>query len=88
MKRAKVQYLLLAIGAYVGVLLMVVFGMVHPLALIVFLSLPLELKNLKQMRKAEVEKPELIKDLDANSAQFVLVFSLLFALANFIAAGL
>ncbi len=40
------------------------------------------------MRKAEVEKPELIKDLDANSAQFVLIFSLLFALANFIAAGL
>ncbi len=88
MKRAKVQYLILAVGAYVGVILMVVFGMVHPLTLIVFLSLPVELKNLKQMKKAEVENPELIKNLDANSAQLVLIFSLLFAVANFFAAGL
>ena len=88
MKGAKVQYLLLAVGAYLGVVLMVVFGMIHPLALIVFLSLPIELKNIKQVRKAEVENPELIKDLDANSAQLVLIFSLLFALANFVAAGL
>jgi len=62
--------------------------MVHPLTLIVFLSLPVELKNLKQMKKAEVENPELIKNLDANSAQLVLIFSLLFAVANFFAAGL
>lgn len=88
MKGAKVQYLLLAVGAYLGVVLMVVFGMIHPLALIVFLSLPIELKNIKQVRKAEVANPELIKDLDANSAQLVLIFSLLFALANFVAAGL
>ncbi len=88
MKGAKVQYLFLAVGAYLGVVLMVVFGMIHPLALIVFLSLPIELKNIKQVRKAEVENPELIKDLDANSAQLVLIFSLLFALANFVAAGL
>jgi 1,4-dihydroxy-2-naphthoate octaprenyltransferase len=88
MKRAKVQYLILAVGAYVGIILMVVFGMVHPLTLIVFLSLPIELKNLKQMKKAEVENPELIKNLDADSAQLVLIFSLLFAVANFFAAGL
>lgn len=88
MKRAKVQYFILAVGAYVGVILLVVFGMVHPLTLIVFLSLPVELKNLKQMKKAEVENPELIKNLDANSAQLVLIFSLLFAVANFFAAGL
>jgi len=88
MKSAKVQYFILAVGAYVGVILMVVFGMVHPLTLIVFLSLPVELKNLKQMKKAEVENPELIKNLDANSAQLVLIFSLLFAVANFFAAGL
>ncbi|MCW1735380.1 prenyltransferase [Anaerorudis cellulosivorans] len=88
MERAKVQYLILAVGAYVGVILMVVFGMVHPLTLIVFLSLPVELKNLKQMKKAEVENPEFIKNLDANSAQLVLIFSFLFAVANFFAAGL
>jgi len=37
------------------------------------------------MLTAEVEKPELIKDLDANSAQLVLIFSLLLSIANFIA---
>lgn len=86
MEKAKVQYLILAVGAYVSVILMVVFGMVSPLTLIVFLSLPIELKNLKQMKKAEVENPELIKNLDADSAQLVLIFSLLFAVANFLAA--
>lgn len=86
MEKAKVQYLILAVGAYVSVILMVVFGMISPLTLIVFLSLPIELKNLKQMKKAEVENPELIKNLDADSAQLVLIFSLLFAVANFLAA--
>lgn len=87
-ERAKIQYLVLAVGAYLAVVLMIVSGMIHPLTLIVFLSLPVELKNIKQMKRAEADKPELIKDLDANSAQLVLLFSLLFAIANFIAAGL
>ena len=84
-KKSKIQYLVLAIGAYLGVIVMVVLGMLHPLTLIVFLSAPIEIKNIKLMLTAEIEKPELIKDLDANSAQLVLVFSLLLSIANFIA---
>jgi 1,4-dihydroxy-2-naphthoate octaprenyltransferase len=75
----------LAVGAYLGIIVMVVLGMLHPLTLIVFLSAPIEMKNIKLMLTAEVEKPELIKDLDANSAQLVLIFSLLLSIANFIA---
>ncbi len=84
-KGSKVQYILNAMMAYVVVSLMVVFGMLHPLSLAVFVTLPLALKNIKTMQLAEIEKPELIKDLDGDSAKLVMAFSLLFSLSNFIA---
>jgi len=34
--------------------------------------------------KADIEKPELIKDLDAMSAQLVMMFAVLFAVLNMI----
>lgn len=83
-KGAKMQYLILAIGAYVGVILMVVFKMIHPLTLLVLLTFPIALKNIRQMQTAEIEKPEKIYNLDAQSAQLVLIFSLLFSISNFI----
>jgi len=83
-KGAKMQYLILAIGAYVGVILMVVFKMIHPLTLLVLLTFPIALKNIRQMQTAEIEKPEKIYNLDAQSAQLVLIFSLLFSVSNFI----
>ncbi len=84
-KGSKVQYILNAMLAYVVVSLMVVFGMLHPLSLVVFITLPMALKNIKIMQLAEIEKPELIKDLDASSAQLVMAFSVLFSLSNVIA---
>lgn len=87
-KGAKIQYVVLSIGAYLGVVLMIIFKMIHPVTLLVLLSLPLAVKNIKKMMTAEVEKPEKIFDLDAQTAQLVLVFSLLFSISNFIAAWL
>jgi 1,4-dihydroxy-2-naphthoate octaprenyltransferase len=87
-KGAKTQYLVLTIGAYVGVILMVVFKMIHPLTLIVLLTFPIALKNMRQMQTAEIEKPEKIQNLDAQTAQLVLNFSLLFSVSNFISAWL
>ncbi len=87
-KGAKIQYVVLSIGAYLGVVLMIIFKMIHPVALLMLLSLPLAVKNIKKMMTAEVEKPEKIFDLDAQTAQLVLVFSLLFSISNFIAAWL
>ncbi|NLJ19953.1 MAG: prenyltransferase [Bacteroidales bacterium] len=87
-KGAKIQYVILCIGAYVGVILMIIFKMIHPLTLLVLLSLPLAVKNIKKMLTAEIDKPEKIFDLDAQTAQLVLVFSLLFSISNFIAAWL
>jgi len=87
-KGAKIQYILLALGAYVAVALMVALGMLHPLSLLVVVTLPIALKNIKLMQQAQIDKPEVIKDLDAASAQLVMAFTLLFSLSNFIAVWL
>ncbi len=84
-KGSKIQYIVLALGAYIAVAIMVAFGLLHSLTLSVFLSIPLALKNIKQIQQAEIENPENIKMLDATSAQLVMIFTLLFSLSNFIA---
>lgn len=84
-KKSITQYILLGYGAYFIILLCVVLGFLNWLSLIVFITLPILIKNVKTMKTAEVEKPELIKDMDSASAQLVLMFSLLLALSNFIA---
>lgn len=84
-KGSKIQYIVLALGAYVAVAVMVVVGLLHSLTLSVFLSIPIALKNIKQMQLAKIEEPENIKMLDASSAQLVMIFTLLFSVSNFIA---
>ncbi len=85
LKGSKIQYSLLGFGAYGAVILLVVFGILHPISLLVLLSLPLLLKNSKQMQTAEIEKPENIKDLDGESAKLVMAFSVLLAVSFFLA---
>ena len=84
-KNSVSQYIILGIGAYIIIVMAVVFGILHPLCLVVFLTFPVLMKNIKQISQADVNKPELIKDMDASSAQLVMMFSLLLAVANFIA---
>ncbi len=84
-KGSKIQYVILALGSYVVLILMNAIGMVHPLTLLTLLTVPVALKNIRVMMQADIEKPEVIKDLDAMSAQLVMMFSLLFSVLNFIA---
>ena len=84
-KNSIYQYIILGIGAYIIIVMAVVFGILHPLSLIVFLTFPVLMKNIKQIRQADIDKPEIIKDMDAQSAQLVMMFSLLLAVSNFIA---
>ena len=83
-----IQYIILGIGAYVAVAVMAAFKVLHPLSLIVFVSLPLEIMNIKKMQKTEFDKPELINNMDEMSAKLVLAFGGLLAISNFIAAYL
>ncbi|HPS57457.1 MAG TPA: prenyltransferase [Spirochaetota bacterium] len=85
---AIIQYMILAVGAYFAVAVMAAFGILHPLSLIVFVTLPLTIMNIKKIRRAEFDKPELINNMDEMSAKLVLAFGVLLAVSNFIAAYL
>jgi 1,4-dihydroxy-2-naphthoate octaprenyltransferase len=87
-KGSKIQYVVLALGAYVVLIFMNAIGMVHPLTLVTLLTVPVALKNIRVMMQADIEKPEVIKDLDAMSAQLVMMFALLFSVLNLIAKAL
>lgn len=84
-KGSKIYYYILNAGSYLAVILMVIFNIIHPVCLAVIITFPFALKNMKIMQKADIEKPELIKNLDASSAQLVLIFSLILAICNFAA---
>lgn len=84
-KGSKIQYVVLALGSYLMVILMNALGMIHPITLITLISLPIAIRNIKLMMKTTPETPEVIKDLDGMSAQLVLMFSLLYAVLNIVA---
>ncbi|MGA1978739.1 MAG: 1,4-dihydroxy-2-naphthoate octaprenyltransferase [Bacteroidales bacterium] len=87
-KGSKIQYTVLALGAYIAVVLMITLGLIHPLTLSVFITMPFALRNIKRMQSAKIENPELIHDLDASSAKLVMIFGILYSLSNFIALWL
>lgn len=80
-------YTVLGLGAYLLVLATVLIGIQHWLTLIVFLSFPLLLKAIKQMRSAKIDELENIKQMDEASAQLVMVFVMLQVIGTF-AGGL
>lgn len=85
-KASKLQYTILTISSYLLTMILVLFGLISPICLSVFLTIPLAVKNIKCMSHATIEKPQLIKKLDNTSAQLVLVFSLCLTISNIIAA--
>lgn len=80
-------YTALGVGAYALVLVAVLVGIQHWLTLIVFLSFPLLLKAIKQMRTATIDKLDNIESMDESSAQLVLIFVTLQVIGTF-AGGL
>ncbi len=79
-KGAKSEYYFLVWGAFVSVAIMAVFKVVPVWTLLVFLSLPPALKNLKAISTAEVNNPKLIAMLDVQTAQHHLLFGLLYCI--------
>ncbi len=81
---AKVQYVSLAIAAYLSVLIFIITGLLSPVSFIVLLTLPLAFRNIRQVWGANiVEKPDSINDLDAKSAMLVMAFGILLSAADF-----
>lgn len=56
-------YALLYYGTYVSVALMVIFGFLHPIALIFFLSLPLVVKNIHTFKKEQIKEKTFITSI-------------------------
>lgn len=82
---AKLQYTLLALGSYVTILGLVLARVLPLLSLITLITLPIALKCIGRIRQAQVMTPEVIKDLDGESAKLVMLFSLLLAISCFVA---
>jgi 1,4-dihydroxy-2-naphthoate octaprenyltransferase len=77
LKAAKIEYFLLIGAAYVSVVIMVVAGTVGVWALIVFLSIPPALKNLKSIKGAQLDNVSAIAMIDVQTAQHHFLFGLL-----------
>lgn len=80
-KAARMDYYILLIGSYLAVVAFVLAGLVEAWALLVFLSLPIAIKNIKVMMNADVEKPKNIFMLDIMTAQLHMVFGVLFSIS-------
>lgn len=82
-KGSIIYYFAFTIGAYLLIVLCVIFGIQHWATLLIFISLPMALKLMKQMRTADKEKPENIQKLDEGTAQLVMIYMLLLVIGNF-----
>ena len=78
LKGAQFEYYFLIIGAYTGVFLLIAFGILKLYALVVLISLPGAIKNIKEMANATVEKPADIALLDVKTAQHHTQFGILY----------
>jgi len=78
---AKIEYLFLITGAYLVIIGLVIFRILSPWSLIVFLSLPPAVKNMASIRGVHVEDPSKIAMLDVQTAQLTLMFGLLLSVS-------
>lgn len=77
LKGAKIEYYFLVGGAYVSVIVMVLTSVVKPWALLVLLSLPPAMKNVKAISNAREDAGAEIAMIDVQTAQHHFLFGLL-----------
>lgn len=78
---AKGEYVFLIVGAYITVILLVVFNVLTIWSLLVFLSLPIALKNMNLIKGVKIEDTGKIAMLDAMTAQLTLMFGVLLSIS-------
>ncbi len=77
---ATFMYDFMIVAAFITVVGMVVTTMLSPWGLLVFLTLPLGLKNISVMHKTRNDGPTAIATMDVNTAQLHMTFGLLLCL--------
>jgi 1,4-dihydroxy-2-naphthoate octaprenyltransferase len=80
LKGAKIEYYFLIFGAFLSVILLILFKILSPWSLLVFLSLPPALKNVKLISNVDAENPASIAMLDVLTAQHHMIFGLLLSI--------
>jgi 1,4-dihydroxy-2-naphthoate octaprenyltransferase len=85
--RAKIEYYALVAGAFIAVAVMVLQGVLKPWTLLVLLSLPLAVRNLRAMHQATPQTIERIAKLDVQTAQLHLLFGVLYAAGLLVSAA-
>ena len=76
-KKAILTYHILIAAAFISILLMMAIGILPLWSIIVFLSAPIAIKNIKSALNAQLESPQSIATLDVQTAQFHLTFGVL-----------
>lgn len=74
---SKKEYYFLIIGAYLSVIIMAATGVVSYWALLILISFPVAIKNMKEISTAKVSSPENVAMLDIKTAQLHTQFGLL-----------
>lgn len=77
LKRAKAYYYLLIGGSYLIEIIMICAGYLPTWSLLILLSLPLALKNIRLLKDVDQESLEKIAHLDVGTAQLTTLFSIL-----------
>jgi 1,4-dihydroxy-2-naphthoate octaprenyltransferase len=85
---AKIEYILLLFTAYVSVIAMMAVSILPVWSALVFLTLPLAVKNTKAARNHDLNRPHDIAFLDVRTAQLHLTFGLLLCLSLVLGAML
>ena len=78
---AKGEYVFLITGAYLTVIILVVMNVLSLWSLLVFLSLPIALKNMNMIKGVKIEDTGKIAMLDAMTAQLTLMFGVLLSIS-------
>lgn len=86
--RARLEYYGLVGAAYVAVLGMIAGGLVGAWGLLVVVTAPLAVRNVRRVARSQPQQPQTIATLDVQTAQLHLAFGLLFALAILLGAVL
>ena len=86
LKAARIEYFVLLISAYAAVIAMVTCRVVSPWCLVVLLSLPVALKNLKMIGGARLDNTDQFAMIDVMTAQLHLMFGVLLSVGLLLTA--
>ncbi len=80
LKGSKIEYYFLTFGAFLSVIILIILKVLSPWSLLVFLSLPPALKNVKLISNVDADNPAPIAMLDVQTAQHHMMFGLLLSI--------